>query len=116
NFAALTVSYNGTAGEALALDPVADNIHMLNTCDATKAPADRDPNLAGPCRAIAAHLDGKLITADNPATVGETVTLYAFGAGPTAGRVRTGAPPEQTSSSIQDLLIGYRVGANLEAS
>ena len=43
--------------------------------------------------AVAAHADGRPITADDPAVPGETVVLYATGLGPTVLRLRDGEIP-----------------------
>jgi len=42
--------------------------------------------------AVAAHVDGKLVTPDDPAGPGETIVLYATGLGPVTVDVPDGAP------------------------
>ncbi len=113
NFAALTVSYRGAAGEAFPLDPVSDSIHMLNSCDSTFPPGfERPLDLAGPCKPLVAHLDGSLVTPSRPAVAGETLVLYAFGLGGAGATVRSGEGV-RSPLPLADVTIGFQVGVNL---
>ncbi len=87
NFATVTVSQNGVAGDALPLQAVPDNIHVITSCDALP-PA---PN--APCIPIFKHADGSLVTAVNPARSGEALSLAAFGLGYPVISIATGDLP-----------------------
>lgn len=90
NFAVLTISYQGTAGEAIPLQADTDSIHVLNSCDSIKGVAGIEET-AGLCRPLVVHRDGRIVTPANPAVGGETLTMYAYGLGVWDGVVGTGA-------------------------
>src|SRR5262249_17429868 len=68
------------------LQPVANNAHVLTTCDLdTQQPADN-------CSRVAFHASGQRVTVDVPAKRGETITVYAYGLGPTSPAAGSGKP------------------------
>jgi uncharacterized protein (TIGR03437 family) len=114
NFGILTVSYQGTKGEAVALQPEVDNIHVINSCDYPAPPGiERPEQASGPCRPLVTHLDGRLVTPVNPATGGETLLLYAFGLGKAEGDLRTGDAVHE-AAPFTDIAVGFQNGVNLD--
>jgi uncharacterized protein (TIGR03437 family) len=108
NFAVLRVTENGNDGEPLPLDPVSDRIHIVNSCDAALNPQ------SGPCRPLFLHSDGSLVSSKNPAAVGESIALRAYGLGYPDTRVATGAAaPSQVS--VSGVLIDFRFSTGAEA-
>jgi uncharacterized protein (TIGR03437 family) len=75
NFATVTVKQNGVAGDPMPLQAVADNIHVITSCDALPPVANT------PCTPVFRHADGGLVSASNPAKSGETLSMAAFGLG-----------------------------------
>jgi len=111
NFARLEVSYNGTQTSSLFLNPLPDSIHVLNSCD----PAAGLPAAAS-CVPMVAHSNGSFVTSDNPARVGETVTMSLVGMGQPAGLVTTGIATPAGSPTLDGVLIGYDARVNASAS
>lgn len=115
NFAVLRVSYQGVAGDAYAIQPETDRIHIINVCDSTMPPGfERTGDFAGGCRALVTHLDGRLVTAGNPATAGETVVMYAFGLGHPGVMVRNG-DTVRDAVELSSVSIQFQAGINLGA-
>jgi uncharacterized protein (TIGR03437 family) len=113
NFGILTVSYQGTKGEAVALQPEVDDIHIINSCDYPAPPGIELPEQAsGPCRPLVTHSDGRLVTPANPAAAGETLLFYAFGLGKAEGDLRTG-DAVQDAAAFTDIEVGFQNGLNL---
>lgn len=114
NFGILTVSYQGTRGDAFPLQPEVDSIHVISTCDSPTPPGvDRPSETTGPCRPLVTHLDGALVTPANPALAGEVVRLYAFGLGRSEGILHTG-DLVQSPVAFPDLAAGFQIGVNLD--
>jgi uncharacterized protein (TIGR03437 family) len=113
NFAVLTVLYQGVAGDAYPVQPESDSIHIINSCDSTIPPGfERTGDLAGGCRPVVTHLDGRLVTPANPATAGEALVMYAFGFGNTGVAVRNG-DTARAPAGLADVAIQYSPGINL---
>ena len=106
NFATLTISDNGDSGEPIALHPVSDRIHILNSCDAALNPQ------SGPCRPVFLHADGSLVSWDNPAAAGESLTVQAYGLGYADSQVATGSPSPSPALSVSGVSMDYRYGAD----
>jgi uncharacterized protein (TIGR03437 family) len=85
NFARLEIDYNGIAASSLLINPVPDRIHVLNSCDVA---AGYPP---GACLPVVTRPDGTLVARDNPAKVGEELTVALVGLGWAASDVSTGA-------------------------
>jgi uncharacterized protein (TIGR03437 family) len=107
NFATLTVVENGDSGEAMPLNPVSDQIHILNSCDLPVNPQ------SSPCRPAVMHADGSPVTADKPAQAGETITLYAYGLGLGASRIASGAISPAPAIGVNGVVVDFRYGTNL---
>ncbi|MFN7932051.1 MAG: hypothetical protein U0R19_01915 [Bryobacteraceae bacterium] len=113
NFATLRVSYQGTPGDAFPIQPESDSIHIINSCDSTMPPGFvRPADLAGGCRSLVTHLDGKLVTAANPASAGETLVMYAFGLGQTGASIRSG-DAVRAPVGLTDVAMQFNPGVNL---
>jgi uncharacterized protein (TIGR03437 family) len=101
NFAALTVSDNSDSGEPIALSPVSDQIHILNSCDTPLNPR------SGPCGPVLLHSDGSLVSTGNPAMVGESITMQAYGLGYADSPVTTGMPSPSPAAAVSGVSIGF---------
>ena len=86
--AMLTISENGSAGGVVQLNPVVDQIRVINACDLLAS----TPLAFFPCDPFVAHADGSLVWAGNPARGGEALVVYAYGLGRTTPAVATGEP------------------------
>lgn len=120
NFALLRVR-GGDRTAVYPLDAVPDAVHVLNGCD-TVLPAGLEAvtlEARGGCRDLVTHLDGRLVTAANPALAGETVQIYAAGLGRTTVDVGDGntaaaeAAVEGVRAAVQ---LGANAGGNLAAA
>lgn len=85
----LTVAENGVAGSDFRVNPVLDQIHVLNSCDVAMAPLGY---VSEGCQPIVVHADGSLATPSNPALSEEVLVVYAFGLGSPVSSVETGHP------------------------
>jgi uncharacterized protein (TIGR03437 family) len=106
NFATLTISDSGTAGEPIALSAVSDRIHILNSCDTPLNPQ------SGPCSPVFLHADGTLVSSDKPATAGEQITLQAYGLGYADSQVATGVPSPSPSPNVSSIAVDFRFGTD----
>ena len=68
-------------------------------------PKSRPAVITTPSDPAVLHLDGKLVSASNPAQAGETLTLYATGLGPTTPPVSFGQPFPQGAVSVVNALV-----------
>ncbi len=88
------------------VDVVADQVHLLTTCDAFMIPQSFSAPGDGtglPCPSIVAHGDGSLVSAQSPALPGEVVVAYAVGLGQTDPPLQTGkivTAPAQTQATF----------------
>lgn len=83
----LTITENGVASKPFPVGVVANNIHVLSSCN----------NQFGSC---VTHADGTFVSVDSPATAGETVVVYAVGLGSTNPPVATGAFTPTTGLTV----------------
>ena len=91
----LYVSENGKAGTSIGLSPLADQVHVLSSCDLILQSGDSVPlsNTTGlPCPPMVTHGDGTLVSASRPAKIGEELAAWAVGLGPTNPPAITGQP------------------------
>ena len=109
NFATLTVSENGNDGEPIALNPVSDRIHILNSCD---TPLNAQ---SGPCQPVFLHGDGSAVSSESPAATGETITLRAYGLGYADDQVVTGAHAPSPALTVSGVAVDLRFGADAVA-
>jgi uncharacterized protein (TIGR03437 family) len=107
NFASLTVAENGVEGDPLRIAPVAQRLHIVNTCDATEAPTDET------CRPVVRHPNGALVSSDNPAQANEILTVSAYGLGRTDTRIATGQASPDPAVPVSEMRLGIAFGANL---
>lgn len=113
NFARLTVLYQGVAGQSVAIDPQFDSIYVLNSCDSSlPSGLEKPTDASAPCGPLVTHVDGRLVTAANPAQQGETVVLYAYGLGASGGVVRTG-DTTRSPVPLTDVGVLLHSGVNL---
>ncbi len=106
NFAALTISDNGAAGEPIALSAVSDRIHILNSCDTPLNPQ------SGPCSPVFMHADGTLVSSDKPAAAGEQITLQAYGLGFADSQVATGVASPSPAPNVSSIALDFRFGTD----
>ncbi len=93
---ALILIADGTSQSAIEINALADQVHILSTCDYflnTVQPSP-PPSTGLPCSPVVTHPDGTYISASRPAKPGETVTAWAVGLGAAAGAA-TGQPSRQ---------------------
>ena len=111
NFARLEINYNDSQTSSLFLNPVPDSIHVLNSCDVVSGLSQTNG-----CAPIVTHGNGSLVTSDNPASAGETVTMSLVGMGQPAGLVTTGAAAPETTPTLDGVMIGYDARVNASPS
>ncbi len=110
NFARLDISYNGTAAASLALNPVPDRIHVLNTCDAnTNYPGSR-------CASVITHPDGTVVDLEHPAQVGQKLTVAMAGLGQLGQIVATGAASPDSAPAVDNVRIAFDARPNQSPS
>jgi hypothetical protein len=104
-FAELVVSGNSIASKAFPVVVSADNLHVLNTCDAFPSKQNGSQTLViGACTSIVTHADGTLVTADSPALPGETVVIYAYGLGQTTPMPKAGQSSPTPAATLSSPL------------
>jgi len=82
--AELTVIVDGVASRTFLLRPVSENGHVLTSCDLA---GDTNPDSV--CNHTAYHANGRPVNMDEPAALGETILIYAFGLGQTTPPAKT---------------------------
>jgi uncharacterized protein (TIGR03437 family) len=113
NAATLLISQNGRPAGVIELNALADEVHVLTSCDVALSPPTPQPNLTGlPCSPLVTHANGSLVSAGNPANAGEALTIWAFGLGQTNPAATTGqvskiAPTAETFN----LDFSYQINA-----
>jgi len=111
NVQELLVTENGTVSKAFKLTPLADNLHVINTCDLFQS---RQLASAGSCEPLVTHADGTIVTVDTPAQADEELVVWAYGLGattptPTSGSVSP--TPAATYASSLYLQFDFRTNA-----
>jgi uncharacterized protein (TIGR03437 family) len=109
--ASLRIKLNGSVAGAVALNPLTDSVHVLNTCDQTLiylSVAYQVP--AGICVPMIAHPDGGLVTGSAPAAPGETLVVWAYGLGAITHPIPAGccSIPEQLPLVAQPFVLNFR--------
>ena len=91
-----TVTINETGGNSrpFTVVPVADNIHILTSCDLIVNP------VSASCNPVVTRGDGSPVNPSNPAKIGEDLVLYAVGLGLTSPAVAAGTPTPAPAPSI----------------
>ena len=111
----LYVTESGQAGAAIEVNPLADQIHVLTSCDAILSRfGDAPPqNLTGlRCGPMVTHADGALVSAGLPAQSGEHLTVWAVGLGYTDPAAITGQIVPQARTVTARLETDYSFRAN----
>jgi len=112
NFARLEINYNNTQTSSLFLNPIPDSIHLLNSCDVAAGMSQSDT-----CFPVVRHPDGSFVTADNPASGGETLTMSLVGMGlPPSTGIVTGAAAPAATSALDGVQISYDARVNASPS
>jgi uncharacterized protein (TIGR03437 family) len=84
-----------------------NNIHILRTCDALFAERGGDCSSS-----LVYHLNGTLVTAENPAGPNEHLVMYAVGLGRPDAPVRTGVAAEGLNT-VSRLRLDFVFGGNV---
>jgi hypothetical protein len=107
----LTISDQLGHASSMELNPVFDQIHLVDFLDTIVAGDMAQPNSGG---AIVTHADGTLVSTSKPAQPGEELVMYAVGLGATNPPVKTGAaspaPPAAAAGTFV-LNFDYRQNA-----
>jgi len=91
--AELVIEEDGKASRSFLLQPFAQNGHVITSCDLTW-----DIKSESKCSRTTYHADGREVTATEPAKLGETILVYAYGFGQTTPPARTGQLSPQGAS------------------
>lgn len=109
----LIVSKDGQDGVATAITPLADQVHLLTSCDILLQPGPPVINYSGlPCAPMVIHGDGQLVSASSPAKQGEELAAYAVGLGATNPAARDGQPAPAPLRTAQSFLVDFNFRAN----
>jgi uncharacterized protein (TIGR03437 family) len=108
--AQLFFSEHGAVASKIDLITVVDQVHLLRTCDVLFTRREIT------CRAVVAHSDGSLVTAERPAHGGEKVVLYAYGLGSTTTNPPTGLAALQHLPTSLSFTISFDPRQNALAS
>lgn len=111
--ATLRISQNGQPAGAIQLNALADEVHVLTACDvALGPPTPPPPNYTGlPCAPMVTHAGGSLVTFSSPASVGETLTVWASGLGQTIPPATTGKP-SITAPAAETFYLNFNYQVN----
>jgi uncharacterized protein (TIGR03437 family) len=77
----LNVKANGVSGPNFTMSVSVPGAHLLNSCDSVFGPP------AATCFPLITHADGAIVSGNNPAKVGEILTVYAVGLAGEGGNV-----------------------------
>jgi len=108
--ARLRIKEGGATVSEIAVNPVADSVHVINTCDQTGiflSIADGVP--AGFCAPMVIHARGPLVSASAPATPGETLILWAYGLGALDHPMLSSccSSPDQLPRAVQPFNVSF---------
>jgi uncharacterized protein (TIGR03437 family) len=93
--------------------PLADQIHVLTSCDAfITAPATVLLPTGFPCPQIVAHADGSMVSAASPARAGEELVAYAVGLGQTNPASVTGQLVTKSAPTVITYSLDYNYHPN----
>ncbi len=113
--AELFFSANGHDSAPIELNALADQVHILTACDLILVPpgGTLPSNTTGlGCAPVVTHLDGSLVSASNPAKVGEAITAWAVGLGQTDPAASTGQPAPASASTLQTFSLDFNYTVN----
>jgi hypothetical protein len=101
----LTISDQLGHAASMELNPVLDQIHLVDFLDTVMAGNMAQPNSGG---AIVTHADGSLVNVSKPAQPGEELVMYAVGLGATKPPVKTGAAsPASPAASAGTFVLNF---------
>ena len=105
----VTVKKGGIPVASSQLVAVETSPHIWNSCDTAVSPFLTDAvkigQLMGGCYPLIAHSDGTIVTGQNPAHLGETVSIYATGLRPIASDL-IGKPAAESGVPVDASTIG----------
>lgn len=108
----LIIDQGGQPPAAIELNPLADQVHVLTTCDVVLGAAPQPNDTGLPCAPLVTHLDGALVSASAPANFGETLTAWVFGLGQTNPPASTGERAKMSpAAQTFNLDFNYAVNA-----
>lgn len=108
--ATLEVRDGATVVAHVAVKPVTDAIHVINTCDQTGVYLSIAFGLpAGSCVPMVMHPGGPLVTASAPAKPGEILVMWAYGLGAIDHPIPTDccSSPDQLPLATQPFNVGF---------
>jgi uncharacterized protein (TIGR03437 family) len=106
--ASLTITERGSKYAPISFLPVSDAIHIVNTCDTTGSAGNEH------CEPGVIHADGSPVNADNPARVGEALSVFAFGLGRVRPVVASGSATPPASYTLETPIdLRFAFGPNL---
>ncbi len=111
----LLVSVNGHTGVPFELNALADEVHIVTSCDVLEQPFGTPPpfnNTGLPCSPMVTHADGSLVSASAPAKIGETLTAWAFGLGQTSPAAITGQPAADGAPVAETFFLDFNYTVN----
>ena len=109
----VTVMQAGIAVARSEMVAVGTSPHVLNSCDSSVSPFLSDAvkigQLMAQCAPIIAHPNGTIVSGENPARLGETVSIYATGLGwgITSALVGTPAPKEGVPLDASSITVAF---------
>ncbi|HVN03785.1 MAG TPA: hypothetical protein VMT86_05160 [Bryobacteraceae bacterium] len=112
----LFITQNGTAGPAIVLNPAADHVHLLTSCDTAVGGSGNPPGYGLPCPPLITHADGSLVAASNPAQANEELVAYATGLGLTNPVATTGKPATSAVPTQETFQLGFNFVPNALAA
>lgn len=108
-------SESGDLGQ-VTVEPLADQVHVLTSCDSFVSGDNRAPLPGTLCHSIVAHADGTLVSANNPAKAGEEVVVYAVGLGQTSPASVTGQRARKSAPTQESFSLDFNFRSNAMAS
>ena len=108
----LIINQGGQPPAVIELNPLADEVHVLTTCDVAVGAAPQQNYTGLPCAPLVTHVDGTMVGASSPANFGETLTAWVFGLGQTNPAASTGQPAKMApAAETFNLDFNYAVNA-----
>jgi uncharacterized protein (TIGR03437 family) len=106
NSARLDITYNDVSATSLYLNPVTDQIHVVNSCDLIANFPE------GNCAPVVTHSDGALVDIEHPAQPGETLTASLAGLGQISPPLVTGAAGPNPAAAVDGAWLRFDARAD----
>lgn len=109
--ALLRIKLNGTVAGEVAIHPVTDSVHIMNTCDQNMVYLSVAYSVPpGICVPMVEHASGALVSGSAPALPGERLVVYAYGLGAPNHPAPPGccSIPEELPLVAQPFVINFR--------